>query len=81
MGSINVNERKAIVAVVTIVALTILMLAERMDPATGGTGIVGIAMYIVGNGVAAATGKDVDPVVKRKRTAKTRQTDPIEEEE
>lgn len=71
----NVNTRKALVAIVAIASLTVLMMAEKMDPATGGTGIVGIAMYIVGNGVAAATGKDADPVVKRKRTQRTRRDD------
>lgn len=72
----NVNTRKAVVATVAIVCLFVLMLAEKMDPATGGTGIVGIAMYIVGNGVAAAQGKDVEPVVKRRRREHTRADDP-----
>lgn len=69
----NVNTRKAVVACVAIVCLTLLLMFEKIDPATGGAGIVGICMYIIGNGVAAATGKDVEPIVKAKRrTNRTR---------
>lgn len=71
----NVNTRKALVAVVAIVCLTVLMMANKAEPSTGVTGIVGIAMYIVGNGVAAATGKDVDPIVRGKRSQRTRRDD------
>jgi membrane-bound ClpP family serine protease len=67
-GGVNVNSRKALVASIAIVCLTLLMVLEKMDPSIGSTGIVGITMYIIGNGVAAGTGKDVDPIVKRKRS-------------
>lgn len=77
----NVNTRKALVACVSVFCLTLLLLFEKIDPATGGAGIVGICMYIIGNGVAAATGKDVEPIVRAKRrNNRTRHGDPDKED-
>jgi len=72
---VNVNTRKALVASVGVVCLTVLLMFDKMDQQTGSVGIVGIVMYIIGNGVAAATGKDVDPIVRRKRSRDERSDD------
>ena len=74
-GGVNVNTRKTLVASISIVCLTVLTMADRIDSSYGATGIVGITMYIIGNGVAAATGKEVDPLIKRKRTPNERADD------
>lgn len=60
----NLHARKTIVALAGITSLTILLMADKVDPVAGLTGITGITMYILGNGVAAATGRDVQPVIK-----------------
>lgn len=60
----HVHTRKATVAIVAIVAITVLIFAARVDESAGLAGIIGIAMYILGNGVAAYKGQDVQPVIR-----------------
>lgn len=65
----NANTRKTTIAALGIVCITVLLLADKVDPTAGLTGITAIVMYILGNGVAAVTGKQVQPVIWKKRTA------------
>jgi hypothetical protein len=60
----HVHTRKAGVALAGIIAITVLVLAERVDPVAGLAGIIAITMYILGNGVAAYKGVDVQPVIR-----------------
>ena len=76
----SVHGRKAAVAVVAILALTFLIAIDRIDSAYGATGIVGIAFYILGNGVAAATGRPVQPVISNSRNRHRRATDMEDDE-
>lgn len=62
----NVHTRKAIIAGIAIVCITVLLMAEKIDQTAGITGITGITMYILGNGIAARTGHEVEPVVRRR---------------
>lgn len=51
-------------AIVTELIIGVLLFLERIDDTAGLTGIVGIAAYILGNGVAAWKREDVQPVIR-----------------
>lgn len=60
----HVHTRKAAVAIVAIVAITLLVFFERLDPSAALAAISGITFYILGNGVAAWKGEEVQPVIR-----------------
>lgn len=57
------NPPKALIALVALVCLTVLLAIDAIDKATG-TGMIGTILgYAVGNGIAAKTGKPVEPII------------------
>lgn len=60
----HVHTRKALVAFTAIICVTVLLLTDHVDPTAGLGGILGITGYILGNGVAAYKGQDVQPVIR-----------------
>jgi len=60
------NPPKAFIALIGLVCLTILLAIGAIDKATG-TGMIGTILgYAVGNGIAAKTGKPVEPIIGNK---------------
>jgi hypothetical protein len=61
------NPPKALIALVGMLCITALMIANAI-PSEGGTGMLGaIIGYAIGNGIAAGTGKPVDPIIGSKK--------------
>lgn len=58
-----VNVPKLVLAVVFIIAVTVLLLTDHLDTTVGASLLTFIAGYIFGNGVAAKTGQPVTPIV------------------
>lgn len=58
-----VNLPKLILAVVFIIATTVLLITDHLDPTVGASLLTFIAGYIFGNGVAARSGQSVEPIV------------------
>ena len=60
------NPPKAFIAMVAMVVIAILMISDSIA-SEAGTGMLGsIVGYAIGNGVAAKTGKDVQPIIGKK---------------
>lgn len=62
------NLPKLVLAIVFIVAVTVLLMTGHLDTTVGASLLTFIAGYIFGNGVAAATGKPVQPIVGTRPT-------------
>jgi hypothetical protein len=61
------NPPKAFIALVGLICITVLMIANAI-PTEAGTGMLGaIIGYAIGNGIAGATGKPVDPIIGFKK--------------
>ena len=62
------NPPKALIALVGLICLTVLLALDAIDNATG-TGMIGTILgYAVGNGIAARSGKPVEPIIGSKDT-------------
>jgi len=60
------NPPKALIAMVAMIVIAILMVADSIA-SEAGTGMLGtIVGYAVGNGIAAKTGKTVEPIIGKK---------------
>lgn len=60
------NPPKAFIALVGLICLTILLATHSIEQSTG-TGLIGsILGYAIGNGIAAKTGKPVEPIIGTK---------------
>lgn len=60
------NPPKAFIALIGLVCLTVLLAIGAIDKATG-TGMIGTILgYAVGNGIAAKSGKPVEPIIGHK---------------
>ena len=60
------NPPKALIALVGLICLTVLLAIDAIDNATG-TGMIGTILgYAVGNGIAARSGKPVEPIIGTK---------------
>lgn len=60
------NPPKALIALVGLICLTVLLGIDAIDKATG-TGMIGTILgYAVGNGIAARSGKPVEPIIGSK---------------
>lgn len=57
---------KLLVALTTIVCVTLLMVLDTIDGAAGMPIISGIALYIIGNGVASKRGDGVQSIIEPK---------------
>ncbi len=63
---LTTNNLKVLIAVVGLMCVTFLLAIGRID-STAGSGIIGMIVgYAVGNGVAAAQDKPVEPLISRK---------------
>lgn len=61
------NPSKAMIALVGLICITVLMIANAI-PSEAGTGMLGaIIGYSIGNGIAGAAGKPVDPIIGFKK--------------
>ena len=60
------NPPKALIAMVAMIVIAVLMVSDSIA-SEAGTGMLGsIVGYAIGNGVAAKTGKDVQPIIGKK---------------
>ena len=60
------NPPKALIAMVAMIVIAVLMVADSIANEAG-TGMLGtIVGYAVGNGVAAKGNKDVEPIIGKK---------------
>lgn len=60
------NPPKALIAMVAMIVIAVLMVADSIANEAG-TGMLGtIVGYAVGNGIAAKSGKNVDPIIGKK---------------
>jgi len=57
------NPPKAFIALVALIALTILIAVHAIDSATGMPVITMVVGYSIGNGIAAKNGDPVDPIL------------------
>ena len=62
---VTTNQTKLAVAVVGIIACTVLLVTHSISEAAGMAPITLIVGYIIGNGVASAQGKPVTPIIGR----------------
>jgi uncharacterized protein YebE (UPF0316 family) len=62
----TINPSKALIALVALICMTVLLITDSINTDQGLPIITMIVGYSVGNGMAALTGKSVDPIVKRK---------------
>jgi uncharacterized protein YebE (UPF0316 family) len=65
----TINPSKALIALVSLICMTVLLVTDSISTDQGLPIITMIVGYSVGNGMAALTGKPVDPIVKRKDKA------------
>jgi len=60
------NPPKALIAMVAMIVIAVLMVADSIANEAG-TGMLGtIVGYAVGNGIAAKSGKNVDPIIGKR---------------
>ncbi len=60
------NPPKALIAMVAMIVIAVLMVTDSIA-GEAGTGMLGsIVGYAIGNGVAAKTGKNVEPIIGKK---------------
>jgi len=60
------NPPKALIAMVAMIVIAVLMVADSIANEAG-TGMLGtIVGYAVGNGIAAKGNKDVEPIIGKK---------------
>jgi hypothetical protein len=62
----SINWSKLVTAITALLCVTILMITERIDDAAGIPVITLVLGYMLGNGVAAATNTNVQPIFARK---------------
>jgi len=61
------NPPKALIAMVAMIVIAVLMISDSIA-SEAGTGMLGsIVGYAIGNGVAAKSGKPVEPIIGRKQ--------------
>ena len=60
------NPSKALIALVSLICMTILLALKAIDTSQGLPVITMIVGYSVGNGMAALTNKPVEPIIKKK---------------
>ena len=63
------NPSKALIAFAALVCLTILMVAGSIESSEGLPVLTAIVGYSIGNGIAAAQGQPVTPIIGRKSKA------------
>lgn len=61
------NPPKAFILLVALICLTLLMALNRVDTEAGLPIISAVVFYAIGNGVAAKSGKDSQPIISSKK--------------
>jgi hypothetical protein len=64
----SLNPSKALIALVALVCMTVLLGVGAIETDQGLPIITMIVGYSVGNGMAALTGKPVEPIIKKRET-------------
>lgn len=64
----SINPPKALIALVALICMTVLLGLGKVDTSQGLPVVTMIVGYSVGNGLAAMTGKPVDPIIKKKES-------------
>ena len=59
----SLNSSKVLIAAITLVCVTVLMVTDSIDASNGDNIITAIIFYILGNGVTALRGRESTPVV------------------
>ena len=62
----SLNPSKALIALVALICMTVLLAVGSIGTDQGLPIITMITGYSVGNGMAALSGKSVDPIIKKK---------------
>jgi hypothetical protein len=62
----SLNPSKALIALVGLICMTVLIAVGSIDQDQGLPIITMIVGYSVGNGMAALSNKQVDPIIKKK---------------
>lgn len=68
MKNLNINSPKAIIAVLGLVAVTLLMVLHTISSDSGMPIITMLVGYSIGNGIARASGVPVEPIIGGKKT-------------
>lgn len=61
------NPSKALIALVGLICLTVLMSIKAIDQATGMPVLTLVIGYAIGNGIAAKSGQEVQPIIGKKQ--------------
>ena len=64
----SLNPSKALIALVALICMTVLLAVGSIATDQGLPIITMIVGYSVGNGMAALSGKPVDPIIKKKES-------------
>jgi len=62
----SVNPSKALIALLALICMTVLIAVGAIDQDQGLPIITMIVGYSVGNGMAALTNKEVQPIIRKK---------------
>jgi len=62
----SINPSKALIALVALICITVLIAVDAIDQNQGLPIITMIVGYSVGNGMAALTNKEVQPIIRKK---------------
>jgi hypothetical protein len=62
----SINPSKALIALVSLICMTVLIAVGSIDQNQGLPIITMIVGYSVGNGMAALTNKPVEPIIRKK---------------
>ena len=61
------NPSKALIALVGLVCITVLMVADSISQDAGIGLVSAIIGYAIGNGIAAKSGQPVEPIIGKKQ--------------
>lgn len=62
----TVNTHKLLVAIVGLICVTVLMIVDSMSESIGAPIMSGVLFYMIGNGIAAKTGRPQIPIFAKK---------------
>lgn len=61
------NPSKALIALVGLICITVLMVADSISQDAGIGLLSAVIGYAIGNGIAAKSGQQVDPIIGKKK--------------
>ena len=62
----SINPSKALIALIGLLCITILLLGGKLETSEGVPILTMIIGYSIGNGMAALTNKEVQPIIRKK---------------